>query len=161
MKELGPIAIAIAGGDNVVAATRTWTFANGNFTQAMVGRILNVSVAVNASNNGRFKILDVTSPTTLITAPLNPLTDEAFVGPTVLIEMDPCWDVGAAVTQIQITFADGTIVQANAADAQELWENIKSNIKQGEMRGITTGGPFKWTFNAKGVDCNQVPEDLL
>jgi uncharacterized protein YuzB (UPF0349 family) len=72
-----------------------------------------------------------------------------------------CYAIQSGCSQIQLTFADGTIVQANGADAQALLDNIKSFIKQGEMRGIGTGGPFKWTFTVKGTACNLTPEDLL
>lgn len=70
-----------------------------------------------------------------------------------------CYAVQSGCTQIQLTYADGTIVQANGSSAQDLLENIKSFVKQGEMRGIGTGGPFLWTFAAKGTACNLTPED--
>lgn len=162
LKEEGPIVIAHNAGDGVVAGTRTWTFLNATFTGELVGQILEISGAANAGNNGKFVIEDVPSATTLVTKALNPLTTEGFGGGVVAhINMDPCWCVSDTVTQIQISFGDGTVVQANGAEGQDLWEAIKSFVKQAEMRGIRTGGPYKWYFSAKGTACNQVPENLL
>lgn len=160
LKEAGPIVIAHNAGDGVVAATYTWTFVNATFTVADEGHALVVAGAANPGNNGTFIIQNVVDATNITTYPKGVLVNEAFgAGVTQQISIDPCWAIQSGATQIQITYADGTIVQANGADAKALLDNIKSFIKQAEMRGVTTGGPFKWTFAAKGTVCNQVPED--
>lgn len=70
-----------------------------------------------------------------------------------------CFAIQAGCSQIQLTFVDGTIVQANGVAAQALLDNIKSFVRQAEMRGIGTGGAFEWTFSVKGTACNLTPED--
>jgi hypothetical protein len=65
--------------DNVVAATKTWTFTNGAFTTADIGRLMFIANAVDAGNNGVFTIGNVLS-TTVITTIEAPGADEVFGG---------------------------------------------------------------------------------
>lgn len=59
--------IAHNASDAVVAATKTWTFVNGAFTAADIGRILFIAGAATSGNNGAFVIGDVVSPTAIKT----------------------------------------------------------------------------------------------
>lgn len=66
-------------GDGVVALTKTWTFVNGAFSGADVGRLLVVAGAATGGNNGTFVI--ATAPTaTTITTVASPAADESFGG---------------------------------------------------------------------------------
>jgi len=155
--QAGPIAITHHAGDSVVAATQTWTFGNANFNSAYLGAIITVSGASNAGNNGAFVISSVISTTSITTSiPTGGLTNETFTAATASVAINPCWDIGEAITQIQLTFADGTILQANSGAAVQLLTDIQGLIKQAEMRGMMTGGPFQWTFSHFGTAVSQV-----
>jgi hypothetical protein len=65
--------------DSVVAATKTWTFTNGGFSAADVGRKLVVANASTAGNNGTFTIATAPSGTTITTTEA-PAADETFGG---------------------------------------------------------------------------------
>jgi hypothetical protein len=159
-KEIGPVVITHDAADAVVAATRTWTFTNAAFTTSYEGKIITIAGAANAGNNGKFVIHTVTSPTTVITDERGVLTNETFgAGVSQSVNIDPCWAIQAAATQIQITFADGTILQTNGTNAETLLNNVKLIVKQAEVKGVTTGGAHEWTFSVKGTSCFQTPED--
>lgn len=160
-KELGPVSIT-HGVDSVVAATSKWTFQNATFMDAYVGAKLVIAGAANARNNGTHIIAEVIDPNTIVTKdPPGVLVNESFGGGvTQSVTLDPCWAVSSPATQIQITFDDGTIIQTNGDDAEELLENLRSTVRQAEMRGITTGGPHKWTFANKGASVGQVLENI-
>lgn len=87
--------------DNVVAASHTWTFANGAFTQADVGRVLTVAGATNAANNATFIIQSVTNATTIVTTGTQ--TNETFANAGNLL---------IAVVGINAGLIDGAIVPA-------------------------------------------------
>ena len=71
--------IAHNAADAVVAATNTWSFINGAFTAADVGRLLFVANAANAGNNGAFTIVEILSATSIKTVEA-PAADETFGG---------------------------------------------------------------------------------
>lgn len=60
-----PVVVTVT--DNVTSGTHAWVFANGQFTQADVGRILQFSGSLNAANNAQFTIASVTNATTIVT----------------------------------------------------------------------------------------------
>lgn len=64
--------------DNVVAATKTWTFTNGAFTSADIGRLLFMANTASG-NDGVFTIGNVISPTVITTVEA-PAADETFLG---------------------------------------------------------------------------------
>lgn len=72
-------AIAHNAADAVVAATSTWSFVNGAFTAADVGRLLFMAGAANAGNNGVFTIAEIVSPTSIKTVEA-PGANETFLG---------------------------------------------------------------------------------
>jgi hypothetical protein len=70
-------AIAHNAADAVVAATKTWSFVNGAFTVADVGKLIFMAGAANAGNNGVFTVANVLSATQITTVEA-PGADEAF-----------------------------------------------------------------------------------
>jgi hypothetical protein len=64
--------------DAVVVATKTWSFVNGAFTAADVGRRLVVAGTTAGSNNGTFVIASVTNATTIVTATAPGGSNETF-----------------------------------------------------------------------------------
>jgi hypothetical protein len=70
-------AITHNAADNVVAATKTWSFVNGAFTALDVGRLIFIANAADADNNGVFTIGSVVSPTDITTIEA-PSSDETF-----------------------------------------------------------------------------------
>ena len=70
--------VVVTATDNVTAASHIWVLANGNFTQADVGRILSFKESVG-SNNGTFTIVTVTNATTIVTNGTQ--TNETFSTP--------------------------------------------------------------------------------
>jgi hypothetical protein len=73
-----PTVMNMATGSNtVVASTGVWTFANATFDQTFAGSTLTIQGATNNGNNSSFPILQVTSPTTVVTATTG-LTSETF-----------------------------------------------------------------------------------
>ena len=81
--------------DNVVAATKAWTFTNGAFTNADIGRIM-VMASTGSGNDGVFTIASVVSATSITTVEVPP-SDETFgVGVTqdiYTIDREPVRDV--------------------------------------------------------------------
>jgi len=71
--------VAHNAADAVVAATKTWSFVNGAFTAADVGRLLFVRGAADADNNGAFTIGSVVSGTQITTVE-EPGSNETFGG---------------------------------------------------------------------------------
>jgi hypothetical protein len=69
--------IAHNAADAVVAATSTWSFLNGAFTAADVGRLIFIANAATAGNNGVFTIVEIVSPTSIKTVEA-PAADETF-----------------------------------------------------------------------------------
>jgi len=67
------------GVDNVVQATKTWTFTNGAFTPADIGRLLYITGTVGGLNDGVFTVGNVLSSTTITTIEV-PGADETFAG---------------------------------------------------------------------------------
>jgi hypothetical protein len=67
------------GVDNVDAGTKIWTFTNGAFTSADIGRILFVGGATAPGDNGAFIINSVISPTAVTTIE-TPGANETFNG---------------------------------------------------------------------------------
>jgi hypothetical protein len=65
--------------DAVVAATNTWSFVNGVFTSADVGRLLFIAGAADAGNNGAFTIAEIVSGTSVRTVEA-PGANETFGG---------------------------------------------------------------------------------
>lgn len=65
------------GADSVVAATKTWTFANGAFTFDDVGSTLTMANTAAAGDKGNFTIKSVTSATVIVTVEA-PGADETF-----------------------------------------------------------------------------------
>jgi hypothetical protein len=63
--------------DAVVAATKTWTFPNANFTTADIGRLLVITNAPTAGNNGVWTIGGIASPTAVTTVEV-PVATEAL-----------------------------------------------------------------------------------
>lgn len=59
--------IAHNAADAVVAATNTWSFVNGAFTAADVGRLLFIANAAAAGNRGVFTIVEIVSATSIKT----------------------------------------------------------------------------------------------
>jgi hypothetical protein len=72
-------AIVHDAADAVVAATNTWSFVNGAFTSADVGRLIFMAGAADADNNGVFTIFQVNSATEIVTVEA-PGADETFGG---------------------------------------------------------------------------------
>lgn len=70
-------AIAHNAADAVVAATSTWSFVNGAFTAADVGRLLFVAGAATPGNNGVWTIVEIVSPTSVKTVEA-PAANETF-----------------------------------------------------------------------------------
>lgn len=68
----------VATVDNVVAASRTWSFSTAAFDSTYVGVTMTVSGAANPGNNGTFTIQSVPSSTTLITVAGPVLVNETF-----------------------------------------------------------------------------------
>lgn len=151
-KQAGPQVIAHHSADAVVASTLTWTFGNGNFNQTYIGVQVTVTGASNAGNNGTFTIATVPSATTFTTVPRGVLQNETFGGGvSASVAIAPCWWVDSAVSQIQVTFADGTVLQLNSTLAVSTWLELKNLIKQLELRmDKATGGAIGWTFNTFG-----------
>lgn len=91
-------AVAHNAADAVVAATKTWSFVNGAFTSADVGRLLFMRGTSNASNAGAFTIGSVVSGTQITTIEA-PGANETFgVGVTqsiYSINREPGRDVSA------------------------------------------------------------------
>ncbi|MFQ5351814.1 MAG: hypothetical protein ACE5D3_01935, partial [Candidatus Binatia bacterium] len=84
--------------DAVVSATKTWSFTNGSFTEADVGRLLFIANAANPGNNGVFTIGGFVNSTTITTVEV-PGADETF-GVTVtqdvyVVNREPARDVAA------------------------------------------------------------------
>ena len=69
--------IDVLGTDTVVAATKTWHFANGAFTAADVGATF--VIAGSVSNNGSFVVASVTNATTIVSVGA-PGGNETFPG---------------------------------------------------------------------------------
>lgn len=82
--EDAPRTVIVTGTDHVVAATRTWTFANAAFTAADVGGSITVAGATNAGNNGTFPIASVTSGTVVVTTG-GTQVDETFSASVTLV----------------------------------------------------------------------------
>jgi len=79
---IGALSRTIAGDDGVdtvVAATKLWTFSNGSFTSADVGRLLFMASATAPGDNGVFTINSVVGPTQVTTLE-TPGADETFTG---------------------------------------------------------------------------------
>jgi hypothetical protein len=84
--------------DNVVGATRTWTFANAAFTSDYVGGWFDFGGAANPANDGQFYITTVIDAHTVVTTDATSPVDETFsgagktlqvvFGPTVLADDD-------------------------------------------------------------------------
>lgn len=70
-------AIVVQAGDSVVATSKTWTFANGAFTNDDVGRVLTVSGSTG--DDGSYQITQVNSTTSVATANDFP-ADGTFTG---------------------------------------------------------------------------------
>jgi hypothetical protein len=90
--------IAHDAADAVVAATKTWSFTNGAFTEADVGRLMFITNAADADNNGVFTIGGFVNATTVTTLEA-PGADEVF-GVTVtqtihVINREPARDIAA------------------------------------------------------------------
>jgi hypothetical protein len=63
--------------DAVVASTKTWSFVNGAFTSADVGKLIFVAGAATSGNNGVFTIDSIVSSTQITTVEA-PAADETF-----------------------------------------------------------------------------------
>lgn len=92
--------VAVTGTDNVTASTHTWVFANGNFTSADVGRLIDVATALpaNPANSVPTTIVSVTNSTTVVTSSTGTQVDETFTssgdGLRVLRDTGPGIDMG-------------------------------------------------------------------
>lgn len=82
-------AITVLNTDAVVAATRTWTFANGDFTAYEAGNTFAIDGTDNG-NDGTYTIESRTSPTTVVTVE-SPAADETFDG-TETLTLSTCLD---------------------------------------------------------------------
>lgn len=69
--------VAVQAGDSVVAATATWTFALGDFSDDDVGRVL--TVTGSADDDGSYQITQVNGPASVATANDFPV-DGTFTG---------------------------------------------------------------------------------
>jgi len=70
--------IVVTDTDEVVAATNTWTFANGAFTAADEGGTFTIA-GTSEGNDGTYTIDSVTDPTTIVSVEA-PAADETFAG---------------------------------------------------------------------------------
>ena len=106
--------IAWTSGDAVVNSTKTWTIANGAFTQGDVGAT--ITVTGSTTSNGSFVIASVTSATVMVTT-AGPGADETLASTTVIALADVPYllvqftreDTGAAADP-----ASGNSVRINA-----------------------------------------------
>jgi len=71
--------IAHNAADAVVAATSTWSFVNGAFAAADVGRLIFIAGAATPGNNGAFTIVEIVSATSIKTVEA-PAANETFGG---------------------------------------------------------------------------------
>lgn len=76
--------LTVTGADGVVAATKTWTFTNGQFFAGEEGCWFTVTGASNGANNGTFYITEVVDRTTVKTADAGLLVTETFSGSVTL-----------------------------------------------------------------------------
>jgi len=100
--------------DNVNAATKTWVFAGGAFTEADVGRLMFVTNAPTAGNNGVFLIGGFVNATTITTVEV-PAATETFTAGDVtadiyIINRDPARDI--ASDEVNGTSREWTILGA-------------------------------------------------
>lgn len=81
--------VTVVGTDDLVYATRTWTFATGaTFTSADIGRLIHITGTSN-TNDGFFVIESVPSTTSIVTETVNSGgSNETFAGTEVLNVMD-------------------------------------------------------------------------
>lgn len=120
--------IVVTDTDEVVAATKTWTFANGAFTAADVGATF--VLAGSASNDGTYTIASVTNPTTIVSVEA-PVGDETFAGtetltltqegPTGVLSVDgsndgPLMDVDTRIEDPSGVVGDAPIVTVSSGN---------------------------------------------
>lgn len=99
--------------DAVVAATKTWSFVNGAFTAADIGKILFMAGCATAGNNGAWLIASVVNATDITTVEA-PAGNETFGGGVTqkiyLIDREPAIDTACDsvdATSRQWTFVAG------------------------------------------------------
>lgn len=120
----GTRSIPVIATDNVVGATKVWTFAGGAFTADDVGGTITVAGATNGANNGTFTIT-AQGGTTVTTggAPVN----ETFTTPTNLIVTSTGLTITAGTWTIE---GSNSYSQAepNAPDAAGTWSDITTSF---------------------------------
>lgn len=126
-------------GDNVDGGTRTWTFANGAFTQADVGRELIVAGAANSGNNATHLIQTVSSATVVITTSATAPVTETFGG-----------GVTANITQATLTAAQDAFIKGTrffiASVNSETQVTLQIDPTSG-FPGTVTGVTYRVTRN--------------
>lgn len=125
--QFGP-AINVATTDTVVYSGATWTFANGNFTAALVGATLIVSGTAQLFTSGSFAITAVTTPTSLTTVPVGGIGTETFVSGLVqasiaLPAITPTYPVVSPYQAASMTSLDVTL--DNFDDLISTWVAIR------------------------------------
>jgi len=77
--------ITRVGGDAISTVGNLWTFANGAFTAADVGRLLFIGAATTAGNNGAWTIVEVVSATQVRTVEAPALSEPIAVAGTQVV----------------------------------------------------------------------------
>lgn len=89
-----PRTIVVTDTDSVVKATKTWTFANGAFTDADIGGTFTIAGTSGAANDGTYTIATRVSATVVTSSEAVPGADETFAGTETLTlqQLDPTGD---------------------------------------------------------------------
>jgi hypothetical protein len=149
----------VTAADAVVAASHTWTFANGNFTVRDIGGTFAMSGATNANNNGVRIITAVTGPTTIVTDGTQTNETFATIANITAIVTDTAvadgYQVYGAVNKGAQTNAGATVSWAKQAGAIT-FKKLPSPGRIGNLSSIRNDG-VGWVASTPAVPALTIP----
>lgn len=119
--------------DNVVSATKTWTFHNGNFTAADVGATFTVTGSV--ADNGTYTITSVTDANTVVSTEAVPADETFTTAVTVVLNGGVALHYSFSTVAVSDDFVPANLPSLDQIPNAGDWANVTSKFAD-------TGSPF-------------------